>query len=204
MYRSRPGLIIGFHGCDKSVRDSIVNSQTMLHASQNNYDWLGHGMYFWENNFQRALHFAKELQQRPRQGKKAILEPSVLGAVMDLGSCLDLLDKESIDYVGRAFVSIRDSYLALGVPPPSNKGSGSSRNLLIRKLDCAVIESVRYRMRIRKRPFDSVRGVFIEGEPLYPTAGFYDKSHIQICVCNPNCIKGFFIPRAADENWRMP
>jgi hypothetical protein len=44
-------------------------------------------------------------------------------------------------------------------------------------------------------PFDSVRGVFIEGQPLYPGAGFHDKNHIQICIRNPNCIKGLFLPR---------
>jgi len=26
-------------------------------------------------------------------------------------------------------------------------------------------------------------------------AGLFAKSHIQICVRNPNCIKGFFMPR---------
>ncbi|MGA7236293.1 MAG: hypothetical protein WBY44_11470 [Bryobacteraceae bacterium] len=39
---------------------------------------------------------------------------------------------------------------------------------------------------------DTFRGVFIEGEPLYPGAGFYAKTHVQIVVRNPNCIKGVF------------
>ncbi|HVU94580.1 MAG TPA: hypothetical protein VHE34_05115 [Puia sp.] len=67
-----------------------------------------------------------------------------------------------------------------------------------------MIEYVHFRSRRKRTPFDSVSGVFIEGKPLYPTAGFYDKSHIQICVCNPNCIKGFFIPRAVDKKWPVP
>ena len=200
MYASRPGLIIGFHGCDRSVRDAIVNSQSMLHASKNDYDWLGHGMYFWEKNFQRALHFAQELQKR----KKPIREASVLGAIIDLGLCLDLLDKEYIGAVAKSFASVRDSYASLDVAVPRNTGLGTSRDLLIRQLDCAVIEHVHFKARRNGRPFDSVRGVFIEGEPLYPSAGFYDKSHIQICVCNPNCIKGFFIPRIVDKKWPMP
>ena len=28
------------------------------------------------------------------------------------------------------------------------------------------------------------------GEPIYKTAGFYTKTHVQIAVCNPACIKG--------------
>jgi hypothetical protein len=43
--------------------------------------------------------------------------------------------------------------------------------------------------------FDSVRAAFIEGDKIYPGAGFNEKTHIQICIINPNCIKGFFKPR---------
>lgn len=43
--------------------------------------------------------------------------------------------------------------------------------------------------------FDSVRGVFTEGGPAFEGAGLFEKSHIQVCIRNPNCIKGFFIPR---------
>jgi hypothetical protein len=46
------------------------------------------------------------------------------------------------------------------------------------------------------QPFDSIRGVFIEGDRLYENSGFYRKTHIQICVCNPLSIKGVFrLPR---------
>jgi hypothetical protein len=41
-----------------------------------------------------------------------------------------------------------------------------------------------------------VRAAFIEGEPLYPNAGFNDRNHIQLCVVNPRCIKGYFRPLA--------
>ena len=48
-------------------------------------------------------------------------------------------------------------------------------------------------------PFDSVRGVFWEGKELYKNAGFREKDHIQICIRNPNCIKGYFLPRELDN-----
>jgi hypothetical protein len=47
--------------------------------------------------------------------------------------------------------------------------------------------------------FDSARGVFTEGGPAYPGAGILEKSHIQICIRNSNCIKGFFLPRKEKE-----
>lgn len=43
--------------------------------------------------------------------------------------------------------------------------------------------------------FDSTRRAFLEGGPAFPGAGIHKKSHIQICIRNINCIKGFFIPR---------
>jgi hypothetical protein len=42
--------------------------------------------------------------------------------------------------------------------------------------------------------YDTLRGAFMEGEPIYPDAGFHSKNHIQICVRNSACIKGFFLP----------
>jgi hypothetical protein len=86
---------------------------------------------------------------------------------------------------------------------PSNKRGGDSNDLLVRELDCAVIEKLHKKRQNNKlRPFDSVRGVFTEGKELYPGAGFRDKNHIQICIRNPNCIKGYFLPRK-ESRWPM-
>jgi hypothetical protein len=79
---------------------------------------------------------------------------------------------------------------------------GNTGDLLLRDLDCAVIESVHMRRsRQGQQPFDSVRSVFYEGGELYPNAGFREKDHVQICVRNPNCIKGFFVPREMDYDY---
>ncbi|MEI9921409.1 MAG: hypothetical protein WDO14_21880 [Bacteroidota bacterium] len=43
--------------------------------------------------------------------------------------------------------------------------------------------------------FDSVHGAFLEGGEAFPGAGISAKGHIQICIRNPNCIKGFFTKR---------
>jgi hypothetical protein len=40
----------------------------------------------------------------------------------------------------------------------------------------------------------------LEGDPIYPGAGVYEKSHIQTCFRNPNCIKGFFLPPTIDSS----
>ena len=41
-------------------------------------------------------------------------------------------------------------------------------------------------------PMIGLAAVFTEGKDLYAGAGFKEKNHVQICVRNPNCIKGYF------------
>jgi hypothetical protein len=202
MYPSKAGLLIGFHGCDKSIRDEIIKGKTPLIASENLYDWLGNGVYFWENNQQRALEFAKELQNLNRE---KIKHPAVLGAIIDMGFCLDLLDTEYLKLISESHSNLTDSFTSLGLIMPVNKTVGNSKDLLLRNLDRAVIENLHKQRTLKNlSSFDSVRGVFIEGKPLYDGAGFHEKNHIQICIRNPNCIKGFFVPRTADGRFVMP
>src|SRR5450432_2928152 len=131
MYPSRPGLIIAFHGCDQSIRNKVVNAKIFLNESKNKYDWLGNGIYFWENNQQRAIDFAKGLKKNPRHGSTRIRTPSVLGAVLNLGLCLDLLDKEYIDLVKESYKSLVESSKTLGIEVPVNKGLKGSKDLLL-------------------------------------------------------------------------
>ncbi len=64
LYSRRSNLVIGFHGCDQSVVERVIAGKTELLASTNDYDWLGNGIYFWENNEERAWQWAKELAKR--------------------------------------------------------------------------------------------------------------------------------------------
>ena len=40
LYSRRSNLVIGFHGCDKTVVDAVVAGKTDLLSSTNDYDWL--------------------------------------------------------------------------------------------------------------------------------------------------------------------
>jgi len=200
IYSSDSGLLLGFHGCDQSIRDQIISGQAMMKASHNNYDWLGSGMYFWQNNYHRAISFAKN-----PQGKKKIKFPAVLGAVFSLGNCLDLTDQYYIEHVKESYIFLTETLKKTNTALPKNRpapGSPNPQDKVLRELDCNVIETLHQRMeKIRAIPFDTVRCVFIEGNPIYEDSGFYDQTHIQVCIRNPNCIKGFFVPRHEDSNW---
>jgi hypothetical protein len=184
---------LGYHGCDRRVAEKLLNG-TPFAASENDWDWLGSGVYFWEANPLRGIEFAREWQQKGR-----IIEPYVVGAVIDLGFCLDLISSNGVAAVKSAYSDFLAYAEEAGVRVPKNRG-GNDR--LRRELDCAVINHLhKVRDATALTPFDNVRGVFIEGERIYPEAGFFEKTHIQICVRNIACIKGVF--RVSDDQMQI-
>lgn len=194
---------MGFHGCDQSVVDKVVSGRSHLQSSENNYDWLGHGIYFWENDPGRALEYAEMLHDHPKRGRGKISHPAVLGAVIDLGHCLNLMETVALESVSSAYDTLKVSLESAGIDLPVNTpGSDGGNDLILRRLDCAVIQLLHEEN--TGREFDTVRGLFFEGEDLYPNAGFKTKNHIQICVRNPNCIKGYFLPRTPHNKYAIP
>lgn len=204
MYDVKPNLIIGFHGCERIIRDQLLMNPGNYKISQKPFDWLGHGLYFWENNYDRAMEWATDKKQRG-----GISEPAVLGAVLSLGYCCDFLDRRYIKLLAYYFDNMKSKYELLGKQLPQNKDLKQDRHKdkILRDLDCAAIEFMhseileQYKKEQEMRGFseyklfDSTRGVFTEGGPAFHGAGLFEKSHIQICIRNPNCIQGFFMPR---------
>lgn len=195
LYDYRSNLVLGFHGCDRSLAEDVVLGKAMLKISNHDYDWLGHGIYFWENNQSRALEWAEE--NSLRKGS-SIKNPCALGAFLDLGKCLDLTDSAFLKQMKVSYDTLAKTAELSGIKLPINVDPSPlpPKDRILRKLDCAVIESLHELTRNAGLPaFDSVKGVFWEGKELYPGAGFMEKNHIQIAIINPNCIKGFFLPR---------
>lgn len=185
MHKLSTTFVLGYHGCDREVAEKLI-AGAPFEPSDNDYDWLGHGIYFWESNAARGYEFATELKAK----KNRTVHPYVVGAVIDLDYCLDLLSASGIEAVAAGHASFCQVMSASGSMMPVNTGG---HDLLLRKLDCAVINHIHVSRKAGGlQAFDSVRGVFIEGDRLYEHSGFYQKTHIQICVCNPSCIKGVF------------
>jgi hypothetical protein len=196
IHATRPGLILGFHGCEETVRDALITGSIKMIPSRKPYDWLGNGCYFWENSYERAYDFACH-----PPGQKVIRSPAVVGAVIDLQFCLDLLDAACLKLLYNSFVALSQAAGRVGEALPINKHVQGSNDLLLRNLDNAVIENLhRNRAFGNLQPYDSVRSVFIEGEELYPGAGFKNKNHIQLCIRNPSCIRGYFNP-VKEPDW---
>ena len=196
MYAKLPNLVLGFHGCNVDTYELVVRQGKHLKPSENEYDWLGNGIYFWENSYERAYDWAVA-----KYGENA----RVVGAILDLGYCLNLTDYRSAEVLKLGY-SLLETYRSLSdMEMPENRKGRSKTDLLLRNLDCAVIQQIHtYNKKMEYEPYDSIRGVFTEGGEVYPGAGFVEKTHIQICIVNPNCIKGYFAPIEKNENYRIP
>lgn len=182
--------VIAYHGCDQVVADATLRGGK-LKESANDYDWLGKGIYFWEHGPARAMEWARFMKQR-----KKVTRPAVVGALIQLGHCFDLLDIRFTELLRDLYPKFKKTLEAVGHAMPVNEP-----NRKLHRLDCAFlnwsISSVEEQTGIR---FQTVRGVFIEGEPLYPTAQIYMQSHIQIAVRDTSVLVGFFHPAVIDSH----
>lgn len=63
-----------------------------------------------------------------------------------------------------------------------------------RERDYLIINDGLSRLEHKGIQRDTVPGVFLEGAPVYPGAGFSREAHIQVAERNPACIRGVFRP----------
>lgn len=184
----QPFQITGFHSCDKEIGLKILNGADVLKPSENTWDWLGPGVYFWEQNPIRALEYAIACATGKQKNKVPIKTPFVIGAIIELGNCLNLIEQNSLNIVKEAHAGLENTMKAGNQKMPINKGTN-------RQLDCAVIQYVHHtNKKLNDKPYDTIRSAFIEGKEIYPGSNFTERLHIEICVINTSFIKGYFLP----------
>jgi len=191
-------IVVGYHGCDSAVAESVLTGEDRLKPSANAYDWLGRGVYFWEHGPQRAYDWAIE---HSRRGGVKIRNPSVLAAKINLGVCFDLLDTANTRLLGRWYAKFRDFARQKGLQMPRNRDAAGSRrgDKVLRYRDCAVIDySLSSLADEEDITYQTVRGVFLEGEPAFPGSKIALKSHIQIAVKDLACIVAIFEPKPSE------
>jgi hypothetical protein len=162
-------VVVGFHGTDVDAAATIVAQQRFV-TSSHAWEWLGVGVYFWEENDRRAWEWAEE-----RSGARA----AVVRAELDLGRCLDLLNGVGLECLAEAHELLQRELEARGDPLPVNSARGA------RRLDCAVVN----RACGLFEEVQTIRNAFEEGQEAYPGAAFRMKTHIQVCVRDLSCIR---------------
>jgi hypothetical protein len=164
--------IIGFHGTEATIAEQLVAGKAFK-ASESDDDWFGKGVYFWEYAPKQAWWWAR----RKYKGDK---KPAVIGAILRLGNCFDLLDPANVKILKEFQTIALAKWSATGIDIPKN---GRHH----RDLDCAVFNLFYEETASGGKAIDSARAVYV------PTAGakrvwkgswIYEEAHIQICVRN--------------------
>jgi hypothetical protein len=169
-----PELVTGYHGCHVDTANELVSGAD-FRPSENGYDWLGRGIYFWEDGPSRAAEWA-----RNKFGDQG----AVVQATIDLGHCLNLLDTTHFDRMEDSYQDFVRTYKLLGLTIPRNTHK-------LHKLDYVVIEYYcEIFIETHGKAFGAVRGCFPEGNPLYEGSKILRETHIQVAVRDADCISG--------------
>ena len=165
-------IVKAYHGTSSSIAHIIEREGFQL--SRNTYDWLGDGVYFFQDGLLRAWEWAGA-----RHGEDA----AIIGADIHIVNCLDMLDLGWNEVLSDGY----DGYIQLlrktGRSEPTQSGRAHP-------LDREVINYTVSVLNDNGIPIACVRASFREGRPVYPNSAFFDRSHIQIAVRDPDtCIQ---------------
>lgn len=196
--------LIVYHGCDVTTRDDLVSGRLKhLSHSNNQYDWLGPGAYFFEGDVERALLFAQASHRNPgkRYTAKPIATPAVVGAALQVQNWLDMTTQAGIKEFSLAYQAFADGLNVAGTPIPANRPSSDmDTDVIYRALDNAVFTWLHEARASQDPPlpsFQAVRAAFHQGGKVAPTSGFHVSTHIQISLRDNSCIVGWFLPSGA-------
>lgn len=198
-------IILAYHGCDAVIRDNLVSGRMQhLDHSKNQYDWLGPGAYFFEDDYQRALMFAQASKDNPgkRYTIRPIVRPAVVGAVLQVQHWLDMTTQEGIQEFAEAYEPMVYRLTQNGKRVPTNEPANfDDTEILLRGLDNAVFSYIHgtrdKRNDPKLPPFQAVRGAFSQGKAALPGSTFLDHTHVQIALRDNACVKGWFLPVGA-------
>ncbi len=124
----------------------------------------------------------------------AFKTPTSLVLYIDPGLCLNLTDFGINEELRTAYQLLEQTFAGLDQPLPKNTLNHQG-TLMLRRLDCAVINFLHQLRAEQGQPaFDTVYGVFEEGESLFPGSALKEKTHVQLAVRNPQTLLGYFRP----------
>lgn len=175
--------VIAYHGT--AIRKADRIRAEGFRPSDNPYDWLGDGVYFWERGPGRAWQWACDLY--------GTADACVVKARVPLADCLDLTDIDGVELL-RPFYD--RFYAARGeqVVRALRQRGGA------RRVDSAVINFAIDTLEEDGLTISVVRAAFPEGEPLWrppdmDPSGLLDRTHVQLAVRNPSIVEVLDVQR---------
>ncbi|MFD2368521.1 hypothetical protein ACFSO0_00615 [Brevibacillus sp. GCM10020057] len=154
---------LGYHGTTRESADKILSEQRFP-FSVDDEEWLGDGVYFFENDRKQAEYWCTKVRKYKAW--------TVLESQIEASKVIDLLDTETREEFQKIAEKLKDRYHKRKDQKP-------------RKLINAVVLNAMYKI----APYDMVRAAFVipRGHTVYRTN--IEPIHIQLCVRNHSCIK---------------
>lgn len=173
--RTTPALqAIGYHGTTLDAARKIVTDGFLL--SGNPWEWLGKGIYFWQDAPNRARDWAVEWHAA--KGYTGPIE--VVAARIALIDFVDLLDQVDMELVAEfaAKFEVRMTRLRAEL-----------RNRYpVHRLDCAVFNFLTNVLSSKGRAVRGYRAACVEGKAITTGSPIYDRSHVQLAVIDQDAI----------------
>jgi hypothetical protein len=163
--------IRGYHGTS-ATRAAVILRDGFL-PSDNDYDCLGHGVYFFEDGLAQAGAWATRAHPR---------EPAVIRADVRLQDCMDLKDSVGwLPLLGRAHDEVLRVSREQGLPLPRQTSSVHRLDRVVIEVMVAILEREGTRVR-------AVRAVFAEGPPAFPGSFLSEGFHVQVAIRDTDLI----------------
>jgi hypothetical protein len=183
--------VIAFHGTTEETADRLVCGES-FRISESADDWFGQGVYFWEYAPKQAWWWARKFKKFAR--------PAVVGAIIRLGNCFDLLGPKNVKILKVYHDSLVADLQEAGREVPRNYRHH-------RNLDCAVFNYLYEKAGDAGKPLDSARAVYVptaSAKRVWPGSWIYEEAHIQICVRNPKNILAVWHVRPDGRYGKQP
>ena len=166
-------VVSGYHGTSSGAAERILGEGFQI--SRNTYDWLGDGVYFFQDAPHRAWEWASQ-----RHGS----DGAVLRAEIRTVDCMDLLDGRWNQVISDTYDSYLKNLRDSGRTMPTQSGGAHRLDREVINYTVGVLNESGIRIAC-------VRAAFAEGRPVYPDSAIYDRAHIQIAVRDiAACIRG--------------
>ncbi len=182
-------LVTAHHGTTVETA-ALVMAGEPLQVSNNKGDWLGTGVYFWQDAPKRAAVWAG------RAATKHRTRPAVLEATIDLSECFDLLDLFNfetlqLEYEEFAALAFSQEQGPLEIVDGATVYPTDGTKLVDRnKRDKAVIDFAAASIEAKTgKAVRVVRSPFLWGTALYPSSFIFNWSNVHICVRDHSVIQ---------------
>ena len=180
--------IYGYHGTTTESAKRIIKQG--FAQSRQGYDWLGDGIYFWQDAPERAWEWAKNLSKR-RGEKPAVVGVKIrfnIGQQEGNTQYVDLLDIPWEKRIGSTFRRLKRDFELQGLALPKQT-TGAHR------LDYQVVNSLVEDLDREGIKVLAMRAAFQEGIPIFEESALHNRSHVQIAVRDEGIIIEKWIER---------